>query len=64
MRTALIDSKKCKNCKVCKVQEFCDRKAIIREDPSDMPWVDSLRCNGCLKCKDICSAIEDVYHPF
>lgn len=55
MRRALIDPKNCQNCVTCNVAVECPQKAIIREEPTDMPWVDFLMCRGCMKCKDFCN---------
>ena len=54
MKRALIDPAKCKSCDPCAVDEKCPQKAIIRELPTDPPWVDFYRCRGCMKCVKFC----------
>lgn len=54
MRRALIDPNNCLNCDECNVAVLCPQKAIIREEPSDKPWVDFQLCRGCMKCKSYC----------
>ena len=65
MKRALIQPGRCINCDPCPVQQVCQRQAVIRESPSDKPWVDFYRCAGCLKCKPSCPAcaIEEIAQP-
>lgn len=65
MKRAVIDPNKCKNCIPCLVEEKCSNSAIIREDPSDKPWVDFYKCSGCLKCKSYClnDSVMEISHP-
>lgn len=65
MKRAVINPQECQNCQTCQVAELCPEKAIIREDPADKPFVNSIRCNGCMKCKAYCSydAIQQVITP-
>ncbi len=60
MKRAVIKPEKCINCRSCSIQENCSNKAIIREDPSEKPWIDFYRCSGCLKCVRYCknNAVE------
>ena len=55
MKRALINPDKCGNCFECNVVALCPQKAMIREEPTDKPWVDFLLCRGCMKCKDFCN---------
>jgi len=54
MRTVYIDPKLCANCLSCRVQEECSKYAVIREEPSDKPWIDSYKCSGCGDCAGMC----------
>lgn len=65
MKRALIDPKKCLKCADCGVAAQCPQKAIIREEPTDMPWVDFQLCRGCMKCKAYCKnkAILEALKP-
>ncbi len=63
MRRALINPEKCLNCQECKVDVLCPQKAIIRENPTDYPWVDFMLCRGCMKCREFCNnhaVLEEV----
>ena len=53
------------DCPDCVVEANCPKKAIIREDIIDKPWVDFYKCSGCLKCKILCSynAICEITQP-
>lgn len=65
MKRALIVQKLCQSCAACKVQEFCTRGAILREEPTDRPWVDFYQCSGCMKCKPVCpnGAVDEISQP-
>ena len=65
MKRALIESKKCLNCKICTALESCPRFAIFRECDDEKPWVDFYKCTGCMKCKNQCkgNAIEFITQP-
>lgn len=65
MKYAIIDPEKCLACEDCSIMENCARKAVIREEPSDKPWVDAYACNGCLKCMTVCknAAIKEISEP-
>ncbi|HCE44874.1 MAG TPA: hypothetical protein DET40_15140 [Lentisphaeria bacterium] len=54
MKRAIIDSKKCKSCKVCEVEAKCTMHAPFRESPDQKMWIDFYKCSGCMKCKTIC----------
>ncbi|MEI6101091.1 MAG: hypothetical protein WCP73_04555 [Eubacteriales bacterium] len=54
MKRAVIVSENCLNCVPCPVESNCSNHAIIREEPTDKPWVDFYMCSGCLKCKALC----------
>jgi len=63
MRRAMIDPLKCGNCSECNVAVLCPQKAIIRELPTDKPWIDFMQCRGCMKCKTYCpndAVLEEV----
>jgi len=55
MKRALINPENCLNCQICNVAALCPQKAIIREEPTDKPWVDFRLCRGCMKCKLFCN---------
>lgn len=40
-------------------------RAVFREEPEQVPWVDFYRCSGCLKCMTLCThkAVEEIRHP-
>ena len=65
MKRALIDPKNCLRCSECNVAALCPQKAIIREEPEDMPWVDFQLCRGCMNCKMYCnnSAVLEEIKP-
>lgn len=63
MRRAIVDPKRCKNCKVFQVAIKCDQDAIIRETAEDYSWIDFYHCRGCMKCKQYCvhgAVMEEV----
>ena len=45
-------TRKCIGCGMCR--SVCDRDAIIEKD--GMPVIDRERCNGCMKCAEMCFA--------
>lgn len=55
MKRALVNPECCQNCPECNVAMLCPQKAIIREEPTDKPWVDFQLCRGCMKCKVFCN---------
>jgi Pyruvate/2-oxoacid:ferredoxin oxidoreductase delta subunit len=65
MKRALIVPDRCENCATCAVVQSCSREAVIRESPTEKPWVDFYRCSGCLECKPRCSfhAVEEISQP-
>ncbi len=65
MKRALIQPRKCQNCQPCEVARQCPMTAVFREEADERPWVDFLRCSGCLKCKLFCvnDAIEAIVQP-
>jgi Pyruvate/2-oxoacid:ferredoxin oxidoreductase delta subunit len=65
MKRVMINPLKCKNCIICKVEIDCPKKAILREEKNDKPWIDFYKCSGCLKCKIFCTekAIEELTRP-
>lgn len=65
MKRAIIDSKKCKSCKVCEVEVKCTMNAPFRESPEQKPWIDFYKCSGCMKCKTICpnGAVNEIIQP-
>ncbi len=65
MKRALIVPGRCENCETCTVEKGCSRDAVIRESPSEKPWVDFYRCTGCLECKALCPfhAVEEISQP-
>jgi len=63
MKRAMINLEKCKKCPECSVDSQCPQKAIIREEPADVPWVDFMLCRGCMKCKLFCgndAVLEEI----
>ena len=63
MKRALINPDKCQRCNLCNVDARCPQKAIIREEPTEMPWVDFRLCRGCMKCKQLCengAVLEEI----
>ena len=65
MKRALIVPARCRNCETCAIEKGCAREAVIRESPTDKPWVDFYRCAGCLECKVLCTfqAVEEISQP-
>lgn len=65
MKRALIQPRRCLNCRPCPVQTQCAMDAVLRETEDDKPWIDFYRCSGCLKCKLVCpgGAIEEIMRP-
>ena len=65
MKRALIVPGRCVNCESCAIEKGCSREAVIRESPTDKPWVDFYRCAGCLECKALCTfqAVEEISQP-
>ncbi|MEI6211261.1 MAG: hypothetical protein WCR06_06505 [bacterium] len=65
MTRALINPERCLACEVCEVERVCAFHAVIREARIDKPWIDFLRCSGCLKCKPVCrgQAMSYVVQP-
>ena len=65
MKRAVVDPEKCINCTPCLVEAGCPNKAIIREEPSDKPWVDFYKCRGCMKCVGFCAcnAVSEITRP-
>jgi len=55
MKRAMIDPKTCRKCDACDVDSKCPQKAVIREEPTDTPWIDFQLCRGCMKCKLFCA---------
>ena len=51
---SVVDASKCAKCEVCLAAEQCPRKAIEREEPGDIPFVNQLKCKGCLTCIKSC----------
>ena len=54
MKQAFVDPERCLLCATCPPEEECLRKALVRENRDEMPWVDAYRCLGCMKCKAAC----------
>lgn len=40
----------CLHCTICYAQKVCRVRALVRIEPDDAPFLDSARCNGCLRC--------------
>ena len=51
---SVIDPGKCAKCKVCLAAEHCPRNAIEREEREDPPFVNQLKCKGCITCIKNC----------
>jgi len=63
MKRAMINPEKCHRCNTCEVEAKCPEKAIIREEQTDMPWIDFYKCRGCMECKLFCrhgSVLEEA----
>ncbi len=65
MKRALIVPDRCENCETCAIAKGCSREAVIRESPTEKPWVDFYRCAGCLECRSLCPhrAVEEISQP-
>ena len=65
MKRAMIKPERCLGCETCEVERMCTFRAVIREDPADKPWIDFLKCTGCVKCKNVCRgrAMEYIVQP-
>jgi len=65
MKRVLIVSEKCNACAVCQIDTLCENNVLIREKPTDKPWIDFYRCRGCMKCLKCCpnDAIEELVQP-
>lgn len=65
MKRAVVDPENCINCETCLVEINCPNHAIIREDPSDKPWIDFYKCRGCMKCTSYCNgnAVNEISRP-
>ena len=61
----MIIPDKCNNCIPCEIEISCPKKAILREEITDKPWIDFYKCSGCLKCKDFCKfqAVKELLRP-
>ena len=65
MKRAIINPLQCKSCAPCNVEINCEKKAIIRENEVEKPWIDFYKCCGCMKCKSFCnnSAVLEISQP-
>ncbi|MBC7237259.1 MAG: 4Fe-4S binding protein [Chloroflexi bacterium] len=49
-----ISRRLCRACRTCEARLACDRRAILRIDQDEMPWIDASRCFGCHACIAAC----------
>jgi len=54
MKRAIIEPNRCLGCEECEVVRVCESRAVIREEPTQKPWIDFMNCTGCMKCKTVC----------
>jgi MinD superfamily P-loop ATPase len=45
----------CVHCKLCITEEFCKFRALSWNDTEKIPIVDSIACEGCGACKELCT---------
>ena len=62
-----IESSKCDPSRCeggrCAARKACPTKAIFQEEPGDVPFVNTGRCNACAKCIGYCPSRAVVPIP-